>query len=77
MLIAKACLLSYQQARFFLKIAELSEDEREPNPCANNAENLFKTLDMGFSLALTEKTIVSHLMPYASLEWCETDRVEA
>ena len=54
--------------------AKLPAADRIPNPF-ENAENLLVTLDMGFSLPLTGKTIVSHVMPYGCLEWCETDRV--
>ena len=56
--------------------AKLPAADRVPNPFEAVSENLLKTLDIGFSLPLTGKTVVSNVMPYASLEWCETDRVE-
>jgi len=56
--------------------AKLPADDRTPNPFQSDAENLLQTLEMGFSLPLTGKTIVSNVMPYASLEWCETEKVE-
>lgn len=54
---------------------QLPAGERTPNPFTD-AENLLKTLEMGFSLPLTAKTLSASVMPYASLEWCETDKVE-